>query len=77
MSDPLTQLLTALPIAEPDTARAERLRTSCQARLASQRRPAERHPIPLGAVWQPAIALLGVAYLLEAIAQALGLFGLL
>lgn len=79
MSDPLIRLLAELPPAEPDPARAERIRMGCRARLARQvpRASAVRPPAPRGRmqVWQPLIILLAVAYLTEVIVQALNVYG--
>ena len=74
MSEPLMQLLAELPPAEPEPARAERIRMRCRARLA---RHAPREPdsrIQSARVWQPLIAVLGVAYLIGAIVEALRVF---
>ena len=80
MSEPLIRLLAELPPAELDPARAERIRMGCRARLARQasRGSTLRAPAPRGStvsVWQPLIALLGVAYLTEVIVQALRVYG--
>jgi len=79
MSDPLTRLAD-LPSAEPDPARAERIRARCRARLARQapRAPAPRRA-PGGAaipLWQPLIVVLGVGYMAEVILEALRVYGL-
>jgi hypothetical protein len=79
MSDPLIRLLAELPPAEPDAARAERIRARCQAHLARQaaRAPAAREcarPFGTRDVWQPLVALLGAAYLTEVIVLALRLY---
>ena len=80
MSEPLIRLLSELRGAEPDRVRAERIRMKCRARLARQaspesilRAPALRgRTVPL---WQPLLAVLGVAYLSEVIVQALRFYG--
>jgi hypothetical protein len=82
MSEPLIRLLAELPSAEPDTARAERIRMRCRARLARQAprasaSPAAAHREGTVQVWQPLIAALGVAYLTEVIVEALRVYGLL
>jgi hypothetical protein len=81
MSEPLIRLLAELPPAEPDLARAERIRMRCRAQLARQaprtfasRRGSAREDRTVQ-VWQPLIAVLGIAYLTEVIVQALGVFG--
>ena len=81
MSDPLIRLLAELPLAEPDRTRAERTRMGCRALLAqrasrasaSRRSSSGRGTVQL---WQLLIAVLGVVYLSEVIAQALKLYGL-
>ena len=76
MSEPLIRLLAELPPAEPDPARAERIRMGCRARLARQapRESTLRTPVPSSRTvpaWQPLLAILGFAYLAEGIVQAL------
>ena len=82
MSEPLMQLLAELPSAEPDLAGTERIRLRCRAQLARQarhasaaRRRSAGHDRPVS-VWQPLIAVLGIAYLAEVIVQALRVYGL-
>ena len=82
MSERLIRLLAELPPAEPDPAGAERIRMRCRAQLARQarrtsasRREPTRHDRTVQ-VWQPLIAVLGIAYLTEAIVQALRVYGL-
>ena len=80
MSEPLMRLLAELPAAEPDPARAERIRMGCRARLARQtlRASALRGPAPrarAAQLWQPLVVVLGVAYLTEVIVQALRMYG--
>ena len=82
MFDPMMRLLTELPPAEPDPARAERIRMRCRARLARQaarslasRRPGA--PSRMGQVWPSLIAVLGVVYLTEVLIQAVRLYRLL
>lgn len=80
MAEPLMRLLGDLPSAEPDPARAERTRMRCRAQLARQARRAAGAPAPAqrprpAMVWQPLIAVLGVAYLTEVIVQALRVYG--
>ena len=71
MSEPLMHRLAELPTAEPDSRRAERTRRRCRALLARQAPvlPASHAETPF--VWQPLVALLGVVYLIVAIAQGL------
>jgi hypothetical protein len=81
MSEPLIQVLAELPLAEPNPARAERIRMRCHARLArpAPRACAFRAPTPRDRtvqLWQPLIAVLGIAYLTEVIVQALRVYGL-
>jgi hypothetical protein len=80
MSESLIRLLAELPPAEPDPARAERIRIGCRARLARQapRESIVRAPAPRGRnlpVWQSLLAVLGAAYLTEVIVQALRVYG--
>ena len=80
MSDPLTRLLAELPLAEPDPTRAERTRKGCRALLARQASRASASRVPASGrrnvqVWQLLIAVLGLAYLTEVIAQALNVYG--
>lgn len=81
MSEPLIRLLAELPSADPDTARAERIRMRCRSRLARQARRASTsssavHRGRTVQVWQPLIAVLGAAYLTEVIIEALRVYGL-
>ena len=81
MSERMIRLLANLPPAEPDLARAERIRMRCHARLAPQSSRASASSAPswrgrTAQLWQPLIAILGVAYLTEVIVQALRLYGL-
>jgi hypothetical protein len=80
MSEPMIRLLADLPRADPDPARAERTRMRCRTRLAGlPRASASGAPSPRGRgaqLWQPLIAILGVAYLAEAIVQALRAYGI-
>jgi hypothetical protein len=81
MSEPLTRLLAELPSAEPDTARTERIRMSCRARLDRQAlhasgSPAAGRPDLSVQVWQPLITVLAVAYMTEVIVHALRVYGL-
>jgi hypothetical protein len=77
MSDPLTRL-AELPSAEPDSARAERIRVRCRTRLGQQapRAPASRARGGVAArVWQTLIVVLGVGYMTEVVVQALRVYG--
>ena len=82
MSEPLMRLLAELQADEPDPARAERIRSRCRTQLAREaprasalrRAPARRDGTVQ--VWQPLVAVLGIAYLTEVIVQALRVFGL-
>jgi hypothetical protein len=80
MSEPLMRMLAELPTAEPDPARAERLRMRCRTQLERRAPRASRVSAPritTGLVWQPLIiALLGAAYLTEVIVLALRLYRL-
>jgi len=80
MPVPMMRLLADLPRADPDPARAERTRIRCRTRLAGQPRASTSSaPGPPGRkaqLWQPLVAVLGVAYLAEAIVQALRAYGI-
>lgn len=80
MSESLIRLLGELPPAEPDAARAERIRMGCRARLARRARRAStaRNPaarLRAAHLWQPLTVGLGVAYLAAVIVQAFRLYG--
>jgi hypothetical protein len=75
------RLLAELPPAEPNPG-AERIRLRCRAQLArharhasATRRRSAPHDRPVH-VWQPLIAVLGIAYLAEVIVQAIRVYGL-
>jgi hypothetical protein len=80
MSEPMIRLLADLPRADPDPARAERTRIRCRTRLAGlPRASTSSAPSPRGRkaqLWQPLIAVLGVAYLAASIVQALRAYGI-
>jgi len=78
MSEPMIDLLRNLPSATPDPARAERTRVRCRTRLSAVAPPMATVPKPLGwktQLWQPLIAVLGCAYVAEAVVQALRSYG--
>ena len=80
MSEPMIRLLADLPRADPDPERAERTRIRCRTRLARLPR-ASTSSAPSRAgwkaqLWEPLIAVLGVAYFAEAIVQALRAYGM-
>ena len=80
MSEPMIRLLACLPRADPDPARAERTRVRCRTRLAGVP-PAAPSSAPgtrgtKARLWQPLVAVLGLAYFAEAIVQALRAYGL-
>jgi hypothetical protein len=81
MSEPLIRLLSELPSAEPDSARTERTRMHCRARLERQALRAFASPAAARShlslqVWQPLIAVLAIIYMTEVIVQALRVYGL-
>jgi hypothetical protein len=76
VTDPMLRLLANLPKAEPDRARAARVRSVCHAALARQRPPAPRPRRPVG-TWEPVVAGLGALYLTETVWLALHLSGML
>lgn len=77
MSEPLIRLLSELPPAEPDPARAERIRIGCRARLARRASAGRSAARRVGTVrlWQPLTVGLGVAYLAAVLVQALRVYG--
>lgn len=81
MSEPMIRLLAHLPSAEPDSARAQRVRMRCRARLARQARRTSASSArslrgrTVQGLWQPLIAILGATYLIDVIVQALRVFG--
>ena len=82
MSEPLIRLLAELPPAESEPTRAERTRARCRARLRRQAPRASTSPVPgsrgrTAQLWQPLIALLGVAYLTEVVVQTIRFYGML
>lgn len=75
MTDPLLRMLANLPQAEPDRARAARVRMRCHAALArGQRRRARRSRGPRRT--DALLSALGAAYLIETVRQALLLLGI-
>ena len=80
MSEPMMTLLRNLPGADPDPLRAEQTRMRCRTRLAARPRTSTpTAPSPRGTralLWQPLVAVLGVAYLAEALVQALRAYGI-
>ena len=80
MSDPLIRRLAELPLAVPDSARADRLRHRCRATLTQSVGGAP--PVPLivprrvlAMLWPPLVAGLGVVYLAAVILVALAVYG--
>ena len=71
MNDPLFRMLAALPSADPDTRRSERVRQRCRAAMA--KRPPQRRQRDLTRLWSPIVALLGAAYLVEVMREAIRL----
>ena len=82
MPEPLIRLLAELPPAESEPTRAERTRARCRARLRRQAPRASTSPVPgsrgrTAQLWQPLIALLGVAYHTEVVVQTIRFYGML
>lgn len=71
MSDPVIERLASLPGADPDAERSARTLARCATRLSSRRpsRPVTS-PRPQGRLWAPALAVVGVIYIVEAFVQA-------
>lgn len=74
MTDPLLRLLRDLPDAEPDRARADRVRARCHAVLKRNRRPPRANRGRR--ITETALACLGAIYLVETVRQALRLLGI-
>lgn len=82
MPDALMRALSELSVVDSDAARAAAVRARCHAGLARQVRRAAvaraRQSAPekqTVLIWRPAIVLLGLVYLTEAIGQALRVLG--
>jgi hypothetical protein len=73
MSDPLVRMLAALPSADPNAARADRLRARCRATLARQRLPRTRRRGP-NRFWGPLAASVGGIYLIEVMRSVLDVY---
>jgi hypothetical protein len=76
VTDPVLRLLANLPQAEPEKARAARVRSVCHAALARQQRPTPRPRYPVS-TWEALVAGLAGIYLTETIRQVSRLFGIL
>ncbi len=77
MTDSLLRTLATLPSAQPDAARAVRVRAKCHAALERGRpRPATKRRYAAFA-WEPLVAGLGGLYLTETIRQVLHAYGVL
>jgi hypothetical protein len=80
MSDSLIRKLGEQPVAEPDISRAEHIRKRGHAHLARHKRRSLISSLPASErmvlIWQSLIAVLGLAYLTQAIRFALGMYGL-
>jgi hypothetical protein len=74
MSEPLMRLLAELPTAEPDAARAARTGRTCRAQLARQQTRPAGSTIPLTLVWRLFVSVLGAAYLIGAIIEAVRVY---
>ncbi len=74
MNDPLLRMLSDLPQAEPDRARAARVRARCHTALARSQPRAQRRGGPR--LTEAMLAGLGVVYLIESVRQALLFLGL-
>jgi hypothetical protein len=74
MSEPLMRLLAELPTTELEPQRAERMRTSCRARLVRRASPAPGSTIAFTPVWRLLVAVLGAAYLIGAIIEAVRVY---
>ena len=70
MYDPLMRRLAELPNAQLEPGRAERIRTACRARLVRDAPRTSGSKITSAPVWQLLVAVLGVAYWIGAIIEA-------
>jgi hypothetical protein len=68
------RLLADLPEAELESGRAERIRRRCRARLVRKPPRASDSRITFAPLWRPLVALLGVAYLIVAIIEAVRVY---
>jgi len=76
MTDPLVRILEQLPRAEPDAARAERVRARCRSALVrSLPPPASSDPASTTGLLEPCLAGLCLAYAGEVVHQALRWYG--
>lgn len=84
MSDPLIDLLAMLPPAEPDPRRAERTVRRSRTRLTRPVRwPREAVPKTAGSApvrratpWTPAVAIVGLVYVWQALSMAFRIYAL-
>jgi len=74
MSEPLMRLLAELPAAELEPEPAERIRRSCRARLVRHAAGASGSTITFTPVWRLLVAVLGAAYLIGAIIEAVRVY---
>ncbi len=74
MSDPVMRLLAALPTAEPEAKRAERIRNLCRKRLVAHAPRTSRSTTTLTPLWRLAVSVLGAAYLIDAIIEAVRVY---
>ena len=79
MSESLMRQLTELPPAEPDPARADRIKRRCRAQFVRRASPASRSSSAMSRfksaqLLRPLGALLGVVYMTEVILQALRVY---
>jgi hypothetical protein len=68
------RLLAGLPTAELEPERAERIRRSCRAQLVRHAAHASRAPIRVTPFWRLFVAMLGGAYLIGAIIEAVRVY---
>jgi hypothetical protein len=76
MTDPLLQLLDALPSASLDSKRDDRIRARCHTALARRRRRRPRDPRK-ARFWTPIVACVGGVYLTAVLHQAIAIFRIL
>lgn len=74
MSDPVMDRLAALASAAPDRARADRTRIRCRAAMTTRAPKPLAPPARVRRLWQPALVLLGLLYVVEALVVALQVY---
>jgi hypothetical protein len=74
MSESLMRMLAELPAAEPEPERAEGIRRRCHSRLVRQAARASRSTFTFAPAWRVFVSMLGAAYLIVAILEAVRVY---